>query len=161
MATGDIFLKLDGVKGESKDSTHSDQIEVHSFSFGVSNAGSGGAGQGSGTGKASFGDLHISKLVDNAGPNLFINCCTGKHHPTATLYVRKAGEKPQEYMTFSMDEVFISSYQMSGSDGSGLPQESVSLNFSKLKYEYKIQNADGSLGAANPKTYSVKESKAS
>jgi type VI protein secretion system component Hcp len=50
---------------------------------------------------------------------------------------------------------------MSGSDGSGLPVENVSLIFGEITYEYKVQNADGTLGAANPKTYSVKERKAS
>jgi type VI protein secretion system component Hcp len=25
------------------------------------------------------GDIHITKTVDKASPNLFLNCCTGKH----------------------------------------------------------------------------------
>ena len=25
------------------------------------------------------GDIHITKTVDQASPNLFVHCCTGKH----------------------------------------------------------------------------------
>jgi bacteriocin-like protein len=31
------------------------------------------------------GDLHVTRTVDKASPNLFSGCCTGKHIPTATL----------------------------------------------------------------------------
>ena len=49
----------------------------------------------------------------------------------------------------------------SASDGGGLPSESVSINFSKIKFDYKQQNADGSLAAGSPKTWDVKLNKAS
>ena len=161
MATGDMFLKLEGIEGESPDEAHKTQIQILSFSWGVSNSGSGGVGSGSGVGKASLSDVSVMKLVDKSSPNLFINCCTGKHISKATIYVRKAGEKPQEYETITMDEVLISSFQQSASDGGGLPTESVSLNFSKIKFEYKAQKADGTLDAAIPKTYDVKANVAS
>ncbi len=42
----DIFLKLDTIKGESKDSKHKGEIDIESFTFGLSNGGSWGAGGG-------------------------------------------------------------------------------------------------------------------
>ena len=105
-------------------------------------------------------DMHFTKVVDQASPNLFIACATGKHFDSATMTVRRAGETPQEYLTYELTEVFVSSISTSGHEGGGIAQESVSLNFSKVKMTYTPQNPDGSPGAANPKTFDVKANKA-
>jgi type VI secretion system secreted protein Hcp len=160
MAQGDMFLKLDGVKGESPDDKHKDEIQITSYGIGAANSGSGGVGSGSGISKVNVHDIHFTKLVDNSSPNLFILCCSGKHIDSAVFTIRKAGENPQEYLVITLNEVLVSSYNQSGHDGGGLPTESVTFNFSKIKIEYKIQNKDGTLGAANPKTYDIKANKA-
>ncbi len=161
MAQEDYFLKIDGVKGESQDDKHKDEIHVSSFSFGVTNAGTGGSNLGSGGGRSNVQDMHFTKTVDASSPNLFIGCATGKHFPNATVTVRRAGEKPQEYLVYKLTEVYISSITTSGHEGGGIAQESVSLNFSKVELNYTPQNADGSPGAKNTKTYDVKANKAS
>ncbi len=158
MATPDIYLKLDSVKGEAKDQKHPDWIEVMSFSFSVSNQGSGSIGKGSGASRASLSDLCVTKYVDVSSPSLFLFCCVGKSFSTATLTVRKAGgENPVEYLKYDMEEVFISSVSTSGSDGGGIATETASLNFAKMKVTYTEQNPDGTPGADTPKWYSVKE----
>ena len=40
MAAVDYFLKLDGIKGESTDAKHKDEIDVESFSWGINATGS-------------------------------------------------------------------------------------------------------------------------
>ena len=161
MAQGDFFLKIDGVEGESQDDKHKNEISVASISFGVSNTGTGGSNLGSGGGRSNIQDMHFTKTIDASSPNLFIACATGKHFPKATVTVRRAGEKPQEYLTYELTEAYISSITTSGHEGGGLAQESVSLNFSKIKMVYTPQNADGSPGAKNEKTYDVKANKSS
>lgn len=157
MATDDYFLKIDGIEGESQDDKHKNEIQVSSFSVGVANSGAGGFGSGSGSGKASVQDMHFTKLTDKSSPNLFIACCNGKHFPTATVTVRKAGEKPHEYLIYKLTEVLISSYQTAGHGGGGIAQETLSLNFSKVEMTYTPQNADGSAGAKIQKTYDVQK----
>jgi type VI secretion system secreted protein Hcp len=161
MAQEDYFLKIDGIDGESQDDKHKNEIHVSSFSFGVSNTGTGGSNLGSGGGRANVQDLHFTKVVDQASPNLFIACATGKHFDSATVTVRRAGETPQEYLTYELTEVFVSSISTSGHEGGGIAQESCSLNFSKVKMTYTPQNPDGSPGAANPKTFDLKANKGS
>jgi len=163
MAQADYFLDLDTVDGESQDddSRMKNKIHVSSFSFGVTNTGTGGSNLGSGASKSNVQDLHVTKTMDKASPNLFIGCCNGKHFPKATFYVRRAGENPQVYLKYELTEVFISSYSTSGHEGGGLAQESLSLNFSKVEVTYTPQNADGSPGAKNTKTFDVKANKAS
>jgi type VI secretion system secreted protein Hcp len=155
MAQADFFLKIDGLDGESQDDKHKNEIEIRSFNFNAVNAGSGGQGTGSGSGKVNIQDMTITKTVDKASPNLFIGCCTGKHYPMATITCRKAGEKPHEYLVFKLTEAFVSSINISGHDGGGVAQESLSLNFTKVEVIYTPQNADGSPGAKNSKSWNI------
>ena len=50
MAQVDYFLKLEGIKGESQDDKHRDEIDVLSFSWGVSQTGTMAFGGGAGAG---------------------------------------------------------------------------------------------------------------
>ena len=44
MAAVDYFIKFDGIKGESADAKHKDEIDVESWSWGETHAGTGPAG---------------------------------------------------------------------------------------------------------------------
>jgi type VI secretion system secreted protein Hcp len=146
----DIFLKLEGVEGESQDSKHKGWIDIHSFSLGLSNMGAGHAGGGSGAGKAEISDMSVSKQVDKSSAALYKFCFQGKHISKGSLVFRKAGgDNPIEYLKYDMNEVFITSVQTSDSAGGGIANESLSLNFSKIKMTYKMQ-ADTGAEAASP-----------
>jgi type VI secretion system secreted protein Hcp len=161
MAKGDIFLKVDGVDGESQDDKHKNEIDIESFHIGAANMGGGHSGSGSGSGKSMIHDMQLTKRADKSSPNLFIACCNGKHHPKAVLVVRKAGEHPHEYMKYKMENAFLSSYTAKH-DGSGdMIKESFSLNFSKIEVVYVPQNADGTAGAAITKTHDIAANKSS
>jgi type VI secretion system secreted protein Hcp len=159
MARGDVFLKVDGIDGESLDEKHKNEIHLNTYGFGAQNGGSGVASGGSSIGR--LRDLSFTKHVDKSSPNLFISCCTGKPITTVVLTVRKAGEKPQDYMIVTLSDVVVSSYDHRGGHGDELPVEAVSLSFSKIKYEYKPQAADGTLGAVLAKTYDLKSNRVS
>ena len=64
------------------------------------------------------------------------------------MTVRKAGEKPVEYLKITMEQVLISSVSTGGSGGEDRLTENVSLNFAKFKFEYTPQKDDGSAGSA-------------
>lgn len=141
---GDIFLQIEGVKGESKDSDFKDAIDIDSWSFGASNQGSSGRGGGSGTGKADFQDIHITKQIDGASHELLKSCATGKHWPKAVISCRKAsgGDKAHTYLVITLQDVFCSGFQTGGHGE--LPTEQLVLNYTKVQYEYKEQNKQGS-----------------
>ncbi len=161
MAQADYFLKIDGLEGEAQDDKHKSEIHIHSFHMGASNHGSGQQGTGSGSGKAMVHDMQLTKQADKASPNLFAACCSGKHFPNATLIVRKAGEKPHEYLSYKMDNVLISSFSSKSHGGGEIAQESLSLNFSKIEMTYVPQQKDGTAGAKIQKTYDVAANKVS
>jgi len=154
MAQTDYFLKLDGVEAESTDDKHKGEIEVLSFSWGVSNAGTAGRGGGQGGGKSAATDLSFVKQLDKSSPTLYIACATGQHFKNAVLTCRKAGGGQQEYLKFTLEDVFISSHVTSGSGGGDIvPTESVTLNFAKMEHSYKEQKVDGSLGGEVKQKY--------
>jgi type VI secretion system secreted protein Hcp len=140
----DMFLKLDDVKGESRDDKHKDEIDVLAWSWGMSQSGTTHMGGGGGAGKVNVQDLSITKYLDKASPNLMLGSCTGKHYKEALLTVRKAGEKPLEYLKITMKEVLVSSISTGGSGGEDRLTESISLNFAEFKVEYTPQKQDGS-----------------
>ena len=147
MAT-DYLLEIEGLKGESADSKHKGAIELETFSFGNSNEGSFATGGGGGAGKVHFQDFHVATQVNKASPELMLACASGKHIKKAQLFVRKQGENQQDYLVITFEDILVSSYQVGGSTGStNLPTDQFSLNFAKLKYEYKAQKADGTLEA--------------
>jgi len=147
MAHVDYFLKIEGVKGESTDDKHKDEIELESWSFGGTNAGAFSSGGGGGTGKVALQDFNFVKKTDKSSPNLFKACCTGEHLKSATLVCRKAGKEQQEFLTIVITSAIVSSFQTGGSAGSDIiPMDQVSLNYAKIEYKYKEQKADGSLG---------------
>lgn len=142
----DIFLQLDGIKGESQDSKHKGEIEVLSFSWGMSQTGAGHHGTGSGTGKVDIADITFQKYIDKSSPSIMTACATGGHIAKGKLTVRKAGGTPLDYVTLDMEKIFVSSYQTSGTGGSEVLSESFSLNFVKVKLEYWTQTDKGAKG---------------
>jgi type VI secretion system secreted protein Hcp len=158
MASVDYFLKIDGIEGESQDSKHKNEIELMSWSWGQAQMGTGVAGGGSGAGKVAMQDFQITKKVDKASPKLMLGCANGDHFKSAILIARKAGKDQQEYVKYTLSEVLISSFQTSGSAGSDVvPIDQVSLNFSKIEFEYKPQKPDGSLDAPIKAGWNLKQ----
>ena len=117
------------------------------WSWGLSNSGSAHAGGGSGAGKVNVQDISFTKYIDKTSPDLMLAASNGKHFDNATLIVRKAGEKPVEYLTIKLEQVLVTSLSTGGSGGEDRLTENVSLNFAKVKLIYKAQKADGSKDA--------------
>jgi type VI secretion system secreted protein Hcp len=146
----DQFIKLTGIKGESIDSKHKDEVDVLAWSWGVSNSGNAQTGGGAGAGKANVQDLSFTKYIDSGTPNLLLHCCNGKHIDEVLLTVRKAGENPVEYLKIKLTEVLVSSVSTGGSGGEDRLTENVSLNFRKVHVDYTPQDAKGKAGTAIP-----------
>jgi type VI secretion system secreted protein Hcp len=153
----DMFIKIDTVDGESRDKVHKKEIDVLAWSWGISNSGSAHVGGGAGAGKANIQDISFTKWVDSATPKLALACCDGKHFANATLVVRKAGEKPVEYLKIKIEEVLITSISTGGSGGEDRLTENVTLNFAKVSLDYVPQDEKGAAGTAIPMAWSIAE----
>jgi len=152
----DMFLKLDGIKGESKDFKHKDELHIESFSWGLSQTGGFGTGGGGGAGKVQVHDISVTKFLDKSTAALMLHCCNGKHIKDGLITVRKAGEKPVEYLKIKLNDILISGVQHAG-HGSDLLTESLTLNFAKFHMEYTEQKEDGSGTPGGEMGWNVKE----
>jgi len=159
MATVDYFLKLDGIDGESSDSKHKGEIEIESFSWGATQTGTMAFGGGGGAGKVQFTGFNFNTAISKASPMLFLRCATGEHIKEAVLTARKAGDRQEDFLKITLSDVLVSSYQSSGSGSSQLPMEQISLNYSKIEFQYMPQKPDGSLDAAVKAGWDLKANK--
>jgi type VI secretion system secreted protein Hcp len=70
-------------------------------------------------------------------------CFKGTHYDTATLTVRKAGDKPLEYIVMEMKECLITAVSTGGSGGEDRLTENVTINFAEVSFKYQEQDPKG------------------
>lgn len=133
----DRFLKIDGIKGESTDDKHKDEIEILAYTWSISQSSAGGrsTGGGANVGKVIMQDFTITKSLDKASPKLFLEAAKGTHIKEVTLTFHRATGEKQKFMEYKMTDVVISSYSVSGG-GDELPVEQVSFNPAKIEHTY-------------------------
>jgi len=158
----DYFLKIEGIKGESTDDKHKDQIEILNFSTGVSQPVSGASKTGGRTGgRADFQDFTVTKTVDTSTPDLMLHCANGKHIPKIEFESCLATEDKHTFLKYEFTDVIVASVSPSGSAQSGenKPLETVSFAYGKMKIEYTPISSDGKAGAAVDRTWDLTTNK--
>ncbi|NVK22091.1 MAG: type VI secretion system tube protein Hcp [Kangiellaceae bacterium] len=132
-----MFLKIEGVQGESLDVRHRDEIDVLAWSWGSSSDGRSTCVQ----------DISLVKYADLASPQLLMGHVDGVVYPNAKLTVRRSGGVSLEYIILDFKNLYVSSVSTGGSGGESRLTENVTLNFEEVKYQYTPQGPDGSAGA--------------
>ncbi len=158
----DMFLKIEGIDGESTDDKHPKWIEILSYSHGVAQPVSGASRTGGRTGgRADFQDFTISKTLDSATPDLNMYCCNGKHIPKIEVELCLATEDKHTFMKYVMDDVIVSSVSPGGSAESSesKPLEEVTFAYGKICWEYTPIDQAGNPGAAVDRTWDLEINK--
>ena len=136
----DIFLRIDGITGESQDANFKGQIQLESFSFGAAHVVS--IGSGSGAGKLSFTPITVTKQADTTSPVLFLAVCEGTRFGSATVSFAQAGTNAA-YITFDLGTVIVSGITTSATIG--VPVETITLVCESLKYTVVVRNSAGTV----------------
>ena len=137
-AANDIFIKFEGVEGESDDARYKGWVDVLAWSWGLSS---------SGKTDTCIQDINIVKYVDSATNDLIQAVPTNKVFPQVQLVVRSAGGRdPLDYLVYDMSNVQISAVSTGGSFGEDKFTESVSFNFEELAGVYRSQLDTGEAG---------------
>jgi type VI secretion system secreted protein Hcp len=140
-----MFLKVQGVTGESGDADHKNEIEVVSWSWGMQ--GSISVTTGEPTGRCTLSELDVVKRADQASPTLMSFLHSNKLVGQAKLTVRKAGKTPVEYLAIELKQVRITSLKLE-SQGTELV-ERLRLGFQVVRVTYTPQDSKGGPGASN------------
>jgi type VI secretion system secreted protein Hcp len=154
MAT-DMFIKIGNIKGESKDKTYKDAIDVLAWSWGMSQSGSMHIGSGGGAGRVNVQDLSLTKYVDASTPILMQFCATGEHVDKVELHLRKAGKEQMVYLKLTLTKAIITNVSTGGSGGEDRLTENLTINFAKYKIEYFPQDDTGAAAAAIDSGYNI------
>lgn len=145
----DVYLQIDGIKGESNDSKHTGWIECSSVNWKLHQPRSATASTGGGhtAERAELSDVSFTKLCDLASPILAQHCAMGKTIPKAKLeFMRADGDgKRVKYYEVELENVLISKCQQAVS-AADVMQEHIGLKFSKVKWKYCQQRIAGGAG---------------
>jgi type VI secretion system secreted protein Hcp len=157
----DIFLKIEGIDGESTDEKHEKWIEILSYNHGVSQPVSGVSATGGRTGgRADFQNLSVVKTIDNATCDLNIKCAKGEHIPKIELELCLATGEKHTFMKYTLEDCIVTSVAPGGSAGGEVkPMENVSFAYGKIKWEYTPIDHTGKPGSATDRTWDLEKNK--
>jgi type VI secretion system secreted protein Hcp len=134
-----IFLKLDGIEGNTVHKDYKGWIQVTGLEQSTSNAISFSTGGGAGAGKVKFGEFIIKKAIDKTSASLLLNTATGRHLRQAV--VAFAGFDGIATYTITLSDVVLSGITTSSEcKPNCITTEQVSLSFAKTEWVYKDKN---------------------
>jgi type VI secretion system secreted protein Hcp len=144
----DVYLQIDGIKGESNDSQHQGWIECESVSWSLHQPKSATASTSGGhtAERAELSDISFHKICDLASPILAQHCAMGKTVPKAKFeFFRADGDgKRVKYYEVELENVIVA-YVAQGVAGGGM-SENIGLKFSKVRWRYTQQRIAGGAG---------------
>jgi type VI secretion system secreted protein Hcp len=153
----DMFLKLDGIKGESKDAKHKDEIHIERFQWGLEQPHDAFRG-GMATGKVHVKEIVIQKYVDCSSPDLLLCISNGKHIKEGYIILRKAGEQPLEYLKIKLTQILITGLEYDSEHSTEELLEVLKLGFDTYHVSYQEQDANGKAkGGAKEMAWSIKQ----
>lgn len=144
-AATDMFLKIEGIEGESQDAEHKGEIDVLAWSWNLSYSGTTHTGTGGTTGQANINDIKVVKYTDKATPVIMLALAAGKQYPSATLTVRQIDSKVP-VLRIELENVLFTRLAQGGDGADDRLTETVALNFNKVTIFYQQTNPDGSPG---------------
>jgi type VI secretion system secreted protein Hcp len=138
----EMYLKLDGVTGGTKNFTYKGWSDVISLGWGlVSNRNSAHVADNDLT---SFKEISISKRIGSDTAAIMQLYAQGKTVPYAEINVlpiltKKEGK--QKYLTIRMEDVLVKSIIIGGTSEEDFFNEKIILLFSRIMFEYNLHTA--------------------
>lgn len=153
----DVFLSVQTkragkLKGEARGTGHDDDIVVHGWRWGLSVSAAVGGTRA--TSQRSYTALTVDKHVDSATTALMSALATNDEVKEAKLTMRRAGGDQEDFFLITLRDARIASLQHeAGADGE--TRETVSLSFTQVEVEYRLQQRTGGRGASTTFTDSL------
>lgn len=145
----DVYLKIEGIHGESCDSQHQGWIECESVSWAISQPRSATSSTSGGhtAERTELSDITFIKLADLASPILAQACAAGKTIPKAKFEFMRADSQGEriKYYELELENVLIGHVAPSVA-ASSIMTETVAIKFSKVKWKYTQQKIGGGAG---------------
>ena len=157
-----IYLKLDGIDGESTAKNHKKEIDVFSYEQGLDQSvfHTGGSGASIAVGKAKFSPVRFRKDVDVASIPMLLACAQGKSIKEA-VFTFTRGASGFEFYKVTLQHVLITHMFQRAGTGEQYPLtfvaldagasdngflDEVTLDYRQIRWEYKAQKPTGGRG---------------
>ncbi|MBS0522973.1 MAG: type VI secretion system tube protein Hcp [Proteobacteria bacterium] len=158
-----IYMKYGDIAGNVTTDGYKGWIELSSAQFGVSRQLTSGAGGAQRESSApSVSEIVITKVQDASSAQLFKESVGARHgNPVQIKFATTSKNKIETYLTLELSDCAVSSYTLSGHGGDQEhPQESLSLNFTKILYVPTPLDNKGNVKTGDRVQYDLTEMKA-
>ena len=150
-----IYIKYEGITGDTTAEGHKEWIEVNSFQWGVgrgihSPTGAGGDRESS---APSVSEIVVTKHADTSSIDLLSEALQGEGKTVKIDFVKTDKGKLETYLSYELTNTMISGYSMSS--GGDRPTESISLNFTKIMCNEKGSDIAGKVGQPSKIIYDI------
>jgi type VI secretion system secreted protein Hcp len=152
-----IYMKVDGIKGQVVATGYEDQISLESCQWGVARSVSSFTGTSREVSSPMLAEFVCSKVLDSSSQAIARNATFGDPLPSLEIaFVRDAGGGSLEsYLTYTLENVLITNYSISGASGLDAPMESFSLNALIVKAHQTWRGGDYGQGGEDDYSYSI------
>ncbi len=154
-----LFIKFDGVDGETQDKDHKGWSDLVSMTWGVHKAGAGATGQTRRRGVATVEDVTCTKEYDKASPKLSESVLSGKVFPKVEIHTTATyAESRATFLKYELKNVLVTNHAISATGvGEAVPTETFSLNFEEVKQTYVEYDSKGTKKGNVEMTWKVEE----
>jgi len=146
-----VFLKIDGIMGESKDSQHQGWTDVDSYSWGGTRN-----GEGSGAGMSRYRHLTVHSQVDKSTAATLLYASNGNRIKKVELSACKAGGGQMEYYRITLESVIVMEVLLS--ENGSVTDVEYEFQADKVKFQYWEQGMVGGRGAETRMGWDIKDS---
>jgi type VI secretion system secreted protein Hcp len=146
-----IYMQYGDIKGEVTAKGHEKWVEVNSFQYGI------GRGIGSPTGNEterehaapSVSEVTVTKAADKSSVYWMERALWGEGENVTVHFVKTDKDKLEVYTEYKLVNAMVSGFSVNS--GGDRPQESISINFTKIIFNYSEMKAKNEKGET-PKT---------
>ncbi|MEM1141405.1 MAG: type VI secretion system tube protein Hcp [Pseudomonadota bacterium] len=141
-----IYMKMDGVNGAVTASGYEKQVALDGLSFGCSRVVSMRVGDSGNRSEnlPDFNEVMCTKSTDESSFGILKEAVSGRSGKTVEIAVVEAGEKPTEYVKYTLKDVIVSHYDMSSSGDQ--PVESFQLSYTDVEVKFTPTDKSGAAG---------------
>ena len=163
---GSMFMKVDAIDGGVTSKGHETWTNILAWNHGMvmptspRRHAAGGASFES----CSHSNFTVTKEMDSSTDDFLKGLWSGKHYGKVEFVCYRtvgdtgASQNAVPYLKIELEDAIISDWSVSGSDGSGLPVETMSFNYAKVTYTYtSTEKGSGKNKAAQPVSHDLKD----
>ncbi|SRR5579871_194310 len=133
------------IKGDSQRIGYQGKIECLSFNHGV---------------HRSQQEFTVTKYIDGTTSSFIDYCNSARVIPTAKVKIISLdGGAVDEFLVYTLTNVVVTSISIGGGAGD-MPTETVTLNYTKIQWDYKLQAANASKPIVKSKSWNLETGQA-